>query len=57
MFHRNPGRFTNRITLLRPSAPVRDELGGIAATTYEAALTRFAMVEQKTQTRQQFVGD
>ena len=37
MFHRNPGRFTNRITLLRPSA--------------------FAMVEQKTQTRQQFVGD
>ena len=57
MFHRNPGRFTNRITLLRPSAPVRDELGGIAATTYEAALTLFAMCEQKSQTRQQFVGD
>ena len=57
MFHRNPGRFTNRITLLRPSAPVRDELGGIAATTYEAALTLFAMIAQKSQTRQQIIGD
>jgi hypothetical protein len=57
MFHRNSGRFRHKITLLRPSAPVRDELGGISATTYEAALTLFAMVEQKSQTRQQFIGD
>lgn len=57
MFKRNPGRFTKRITLLKPSAPVRDAMGGIAATTYTAALTLFAMCEQKSQTRQQFVGD
>ena len=57
MFHRNSGRFRHKITLLRPSAPVRDELGGISTTTYEAALTLFAMVEQKSQTRQQFIGD
>ena len=57
MFHRNSGRFRHKITLLRPSAPVRDELGGISSTTYEAALTLFAMVEQKSQTRQQFIGD
>lgn len=57
MFKRNPGRFNKRITLLKPSAPVRDAMGGIAATTYTAALTLFAMCEQKSQTRQQFVGD
>ncbi len=57
MFRRNPGRFTNRITLLRPSAPVRDSMGGIASTTYEAELTLFAMCEQKSQLRQQIIGD
>ena len=57
MFRRNPGRFTKRITLLSPSTPVRDALGGLAATTYTAALTLFAMCEQKSQTRQQIVGD
>ena len=57
MFRRNPGRFTNRITLLKPSAPVRDSMGGIASTTYEAELTLFAMVEQKSQLRQQIIGD
>ena len=57
MFKRNPGRFTHRITLLKPSAPVRDELGGLKATTYEAAMTLFAMCEQKSQTRQQSIGD
>ena len=57
MFRRNPGRFTNRITLLRPSTPVRDEMGGIATTTYEAALTLFALCEQRNQTRSQIVGD
>ena len=57
MFKRNPGRFTRRITLLKPSAPERDDLGGIKATTYTAALTLFAMCEQKSQSRQQFIGD
>ncbi len=57
MFKRNPGRFNNKITLLQPSAPSRDEMGGLAATTYTAALTLFAMVEQRSQSRQQFVGD
>ena len=57
MFTRNPGRFTKRITLLKPSAPVRDALGGMEATTYTAELTLFAMCEQKNQSRQQFIGD
>lgn len=57
MFTRNPGRFTKRITLLKPSAMTRDDMGGLAATTYTAELTLFAMCEQKNQSRQQFVGD
>ena len=57
MFRRNPGRFTKRITLLSPSAPVRDALGGIAATTYTAVLTLFAMCDEKSQARQQIIGD
>ena len=57
MFRRNPGRFTNKITLLRPSTPVRDAMGGIGTITYTAALTLFAMCEQKSQTRQQIIGD
>ena len=57
MFRRNPGRFTKRITLLKPSTPVRDALGGLATTTYEAALTLFAMCEQQSQARLQIVGD
>ena len=32
-------------------------MGGIKTTTYTAVLTLFAMCEQKSQTRQQFVGD
>jgi len=57
MFKRNPGRFTKRITLLKPSVPVRDALGGIEKITYTPALTLFAMCEQRTQTRQQLIGD
>lgn len=57
MFRRNPGRFTKRITLLSPSAPERDDLGGLKPTTYTAALTLFAMCDQKNQTRQQIIGD
>lgn len=57
MFRRNPGRFTKRITLLSPSAPERDDLGGLKPTTYTAALTLFAMCDQKSQTRQQIIGD
>lgn len=57
MFKRNPGRFCHRITLLKPSAPVRDELGGLSETTYASAITLSAMCEQRNQSRQQIVGD
>ena len=57
MFKRNPGRFCHRITLLKPSAPVRDELGGLSETTYVPAVTLSAMSEQRNQSRQQIVGD
>lgn len=57
MFKRNPGRFCHRITLLKPSAPVRDELGGLSETTYVPVVTLSAMCEQRNQSRQQIVGD
>lgn len=57
MYRRNPGRFNKMITLLQPSAPERDDLGGLKPTTYTAALSLFAMCEQRTQTRQQIIGD
>lgn len=57
MFKRNPGRFRHLVTLLKPSAPARDELGGIKPTTYDPALTVHAMREMKSQSRQQVVGD
>ena len=57
MFKRNPGRFTHKITLMKPSKPVRDELGGLSETTYEPVIELFAMCEQKDQSRQPFVGD
>lgn len=57
MFKRNPGRFCHRITLLKPSAPVRDELGGLSETTYVPAVTLSTMCEQRNQSRQQIVGD
>ena len=57
MFKRNPGRFCHRITLLKPSAPVRDELGGLSETTYVPAVILSAMCEQRNQSRQQIVGD
>ena len=57
MFRRNIGRFTKKITLLSPSEPERDDLGGLKPTTYTEALTLYALCEQKSQTRQQFIGD
>lgn len=48
---------TQRITLLRPSAPKRDELGGLSATEYIEAYTLFAMVADKDQSRRQVLGD
>lgn len=57
MFKRNPGRFCHRIMLLKPSAPVRDDLGGLSETTYVPAVTLSAMCEQRNQSRQQIVGD
>ena len=57
MFKRNPGRFIHKITLMKPSKPKRDELGGLSETTYEPVIELFAMCEQKDQSRQPFVGD
>ena len=57
MFKRNPGRFTHKITLMKPTDPVRDELGGIKSGEYEEVLSLFAMCEQKDQSRQSFIGD
>lgn len=57
MFKRNPGRFKYSITLLKPSEAARDELGGISAQTYNPVLTCKAMCEQRSQSRQQVVGD
>lgn len=57
MFKRNPGRFTHKIVLMRPSAPVRDELGGIGKIIYTDAYTVMAMVEDKDQSRRQVIGD
>lgn len=53
----NPRELNRRIVLLRPSVPVRDELGGIQATTYAAAMSLFAKVTARSQSRQQIVGD
>lgn len=53
----NPRELNRRIVLLRPSAPVRDELGGIAPTTYTAELSLFAKITSRNQSRQQVVGD
>lgn len=57
MFKRNPGRMTQQIKLLRPSAPKRDELGGLTATTYDVAYTLFVMTSDKDQSRRQVLGD
>ncbi len=53
----NPGELNRRITLRKPGPPVRDELGGIAETTYVYAGNFPAKVTQRNQSRQQFVGD
>lgn len=57
MFKRNPGRLNQKISVLRPSAPTRDELGGLVTTNYETVFELFAMVEQRSQSRQQVIGD
>ena len=57
MFKRNPGRFTHKITLLKPTASERDELGGVKSGGFNEVATLFAMCEQKDQSRQVFVGD
>lgn len=48
---------TQQIKLLRPSAPKRDELGGLTATTYDVAYTLFVMTSDKDQSRRQVLGD
>lgn len=56
-YKRNPGKFNKIISVLKPSEPIRDELGGIASTTYKKSIDLYAMVEQRNQTRQQIIGD
>lgn len=56
-YKRNPGKFNKIISVLKPSEPIRDELGGIASTTYKKVIDLYAMVEQRNQTRQQIIGD
>lgn len=34
MFKRNPGRFTHKVTLLKPMALERDELGGVKSGSF-----------------------
>ena len=51
------GELNRRVTLQRPGATVRDELGGLAATEYEDVRELPAKVTQRNQSRQQFVGD
>lgn len=53
----NPRELNRRITLLRPSAPIRDDLGGVEEQVFTAALTLFAKVSSRSQSRQQVVGD
>lgn len=53
----NPRELNRRIVLMRPSAPVRDELGGIQETSYAAEASLFAKVTSRNQSRQQLVGD
>ena len=53
----NPRELNRRIVLLRPSVPVRDELGGLEETIYTAELSLFAKVTSKNQSRQEIVGD
>ena len=53
----NPRELNRRIVLLRPSDPVRDDVGGIAPTTYTAELSLFAKVSAHNQSRQQIIGD
>ena len=57
MFRRNPGRFTEAIKLMEPSAPKRDALGGVSATTYTEFLKLRALVTVKSQSKQQIIGD
>lgn len=53
----NPGRLTSRVTLLRPSTPAVDELGGLQSVSYIPAKTLFARYESKNLSQQELVGD
>lgn len=57
MFKRNAGRFNAKVTLLKPSDPSRDEMGGISDISYGPAVSVFALVTVKSQSRMQTVGD
>ena len=53
----NPRELNRRIALLRPSTPERDEIGGVAPTTYTVEKSLIAKVSARNQSRQQVLGD
>ncbi len=56
-FKRNAGRFNKQITLLQPSTPMRDDMGGVGDATYLPAVDVWAFVTVKNQSRMQVIGD
>lgn len=57
MFRRNCGKFTDKITFMKPDALQRDELGGLLPATYSNVGRVFAMCETRSQSRQSVMGD
>lgn len=57
MFKRNPGKFNCKLTLLRPNAMERDELGGLKSNGFTEAGIVWAACEKKSQSRQMVMGD
>ncbi len=53
----NPGELYERITLQEPGTAERDELGGVAETTYTSVGSFYAKVTAHNLSRSAFVGD
>lgn len=56
-FRRNSGKFRHKIILQKPKPEEYDELGGLVSSGFDDFCTVFAMCEQRSQSRQQVVGD
>lgn len=57
MFKRNSGKFNCKIKLRKPSAEVRDELGGLIPAQFTDVCEVFANMETRSQSRQTVMGD